>query len=322
MTFKRVAFFFLLPVVLSFFLHLYVFRQELRGFHVWRQAQTQTVIYNFCFSDNNILHPQRFDLTHGTTAVLYEFPLYQWLIAQIDKAFGYSVTWSRLGSFIIFIWLLLGFFRLLRNFFSVELALITNALVCFSPLLYYYCICPLPDILALCFSVWSLVFFFRSLNQALWSTFLVFCFFLSLATLVKLQYALFGSVFVYYGYKNLIERRTQDLALRAMILILFMVPAGVWYTYAIPSWGNNPITGGIFRNDKSFLRLLDCFQFNLLSTVPEVIANYACLFLLIYGIYLFFRRGRRLSIEKQYFVVLFILFSGYFLFELPAIEKV
>lgn len=322
MTSKRTVFFFLLPVVLSFFLHVYVLKQELRGYHVWRQAQTQTVIYNYCFTDNSIFHPQRFDLTEGTRYVLYEFPLYQWLVAQVDRIFGYSVTWSRLGSFVVFVVLLLGFFRLLGNFFTVEIALITNVFVCFSPILYYYCICPMPDILALCFSIWSLVFFFRYLIDRHWISFLWFCLFLCLATLVKLPYLLFGGVFVYLIYKKRTGNGRQPIALISIIFLLFLLPAFAWYAYAIPTWKNNPVTGGIFDTDKSFLYLLDCFQFNLFSTVPEVIANYSCLFLLLYGIYLFFIKRRLISETKNYFILLFILFSAYFLFELSAIEKV
>jgi hypothetical protein len=134
---KRAAFFFILPVLLSFLLHFHVLKLDVVGYHAWRQAQTQTVIYNFTFSDNSIFHPQKFDLRSGSTALLYEFPLYQWMIAQVNHIIGYSVVNTRTISFVFFIFLLLAFYRLLLNFVKKEVALITNWLLCFSPLLYY-----------------------------------------------------------------------------------------------------------------------------------------------------------------------------------------
>lgn len=321
MTNKKIVFFFLLPILVSFVLHFSILNLDLIGYHVWRQTQTQTVIYNFTFSDNNIFHPQKFDLTSGTTSLLYEFPLYQWIVAQVNNVLGYSVLHTRVITFLIFVFLLLGFYKLVLKFVSKEMALITNVLICFSPLLYYYCINPLPDILALCFAIWSLNYFFEFLKAKKTLHFLMFSFFLMLAALVKLPFILFGGVFVLYAYSEFKNKNSKEALSKGLILVLAMIPVFAWYIKAIPTWKGNGITSGLATNNKTFIYLLDCFQFNLISSVPELITNYASCLFLVAGIYLFFKNFK-VSISKyKYYFLLFVLFSIYFLFELNMIEK-
>ena len=322
MTNKKISLFFLLPVLLSFALHLRVFNLDVMGYHVWRQSQTQTVIYNFNFSDNSIFHPQRFDVGTGTTELLYEFPLYQWLVAQVNNYFNYSVTNSRVVSFIIFIFFLVGFYKLNRKFVSKEVALMSNGLICFSPLLYYYCVNPLPDLLALCFSIWALKFFYDYLEEKKLTQFSLFTILLMLAALVKLPYVLFGSVFLLFFYGEIKARRYKKRLSTLLIFFVCSVPVFIWYVKAIPTWINNPVTLGMFANTKSLLYLLDCFQFNLFSSVPELLTNYAsCVFLLV-GIYLFLKQIKLLNKSLNYVIIVFASFSLYFLFELNTIEKV
>lgn len=321
MSARKIIFFFLLPVLISFILHFHVLKLDLIGYHVWRQTQTQTVIYHFNFSDNSIFHPQKFDLTSGSTSLLYEFPLYQWVIAQVNNCFGYSVLHTRILTFIIFIFLLLGFYKLLSKFVRTEIALITNFLLCFSPLLYYYCINPLPDILALCFSVWSLNFFFKYIYTPQTKYFLAFCIFLMLAALVKLPFILFGSVLILYCYKLLKQKNYKEIFTRTFTLLLILIPAACWYIKVIPTWKGNGITSGLINNNKTFLELLDYFQFNLISSVPELLANYASCIFLVVGMWFFFKNFKAFSEKVSYLILLFILLSVYFLFELNMIEK-
>ncbi|MEO6303486.1 MAG: glycosyltransferase family 39 protein [Bacteroidia bacterium] len=318
---KKIIFFFLLPVLLSFILHFRVLNLDLIGYHSWRQTQTQTVIYNFTFSDNSILHPQKFDITDGTTSLLYEFPLYQWIIAQVNNCIGYSVLHTRLVTFLMFVFLLFGFYKLNTKLVLKEVALISNALLCFSPLLYYYCINPLPDILALCFSVWALNFFFAFIYSSNLKHYVLFSFFIMLAALVKLPYILFGGVFILYAYRSLKEKKYKEVLSKGFFLLLLLIPVIIWYVKAIPTWKNNDITSGMLSSNKTLIYLLDCFQFNVISTVPELITNYASCIFLVTGMYFIFKRIKYLKGEQYYFIVIFALISIYFLFELNMIEK-
>jgi hypothetical protein len=320
MTNKKIVFFFLLPVLVSFILHIRVFNFDVIGYHAWRQSQTQTVIYNFTFSDPHILHPQKFDLSTGSSELLYEFPLYQWCIAQVNNVLGYSVMHTRLITFVIFIFLLLGIYRLIIKFVSIEVALVSNMLLCFSPLLYYYCVNPLPDVLALSCAVWALNFFMAFVSSEKQYHFGCFAFFLMLAALVKLPFVLFGSPFVLYLYRSSKTKGLFKAFTNVLVLLVFLIPVAAWYAMAIPTWRDKGVVVGMSHNNKSLMHLLDCFQFNLISSVPELLTNYASCIFLVIGMVLFFK-NKQLKKKYGYFVVLFIAVSAYFLFELNMIEK-
>lgn len=316
----KIAIFFLIPILVSFLLHARIFSLDVMGVHSWRQSQTQTVIYNFNFSDNNILNPQRFDLSSGTSTLLYEFPLYQWIIAQANAVAGYSISNTRLITFVFFVFGLLGFYKLIRKFVTVEIALLTNVCFCFSPLMYYYSVNPLPDTLALAFGIWALNFLIDFVMRPDNLKLILFCFFLSLSALIKLPYIIFGSAFIIYLVKLITKKDLRSLFQSAFIFILFLIPVFVWYHKAIPTWTNNPIAQGVFINDENFSKLLYYLQGNVISTLPELITNYAACPFLIAGIYMFYRKRKTLSFAHHYLLTTFIFFSVYVLYELNMIK--
>ncbi|MDI1354013.1 MAG: glycosyltransferase family 39 protein [bacterium] len=316
---KRTFFFFLLPVLLSFLLHLHVFEMDLVGYHVWRQTQTQTVIYKFSFADNFILHPQRFDIGSNNGALLYEFPLYQWLIAQVNHIVGYSVSNTRFITFFFFLLLLGGFYFLLTKFVSKQVALLSNWCLCFSPVLYYYCVNPLPDILALCFGIWCLNFFFDFLRRPGIQNFILFCVTLCLATLVKLPYVLFGAGFAVFVVNQLKSKNYGKAIFYSAIYSLFLIPPVLWYLHAFPTWQSNKIGLGISANTKTAMELLDFLQSNLISSLPELLVNYGAFPFFMVGVYLFFKQKKWKG--RAYFVFPFLVCCIYFLYELNMIEK-
>jgi hypothetical protein len=313
----RVSLLFLLPVALSVIMHWRVFSLDVMGIHVWRQAQTQTVIYHFQHTANNILNSQRFDLTSGTSSLRYEFPIYQWLIAQVNRSIGYSVAHTRAITFLVFAVFLLGFFRLIAKFHGQRVALVTNALLCFSPLLYYYCVNPLPDLAALCCATWALTIYFAVRQDT--RGFVLFSLLISLATLIKLPYILFAAVAAPELWKLIRTGAFRLFMLRLIVLLLILSPAICWYAQAIPTWTNNPVTHGMLDNSKTPGQLLDILSFNLLSSVPELLTNYASCVFLVWGIIQFFRR--RFEFPRVHYVTLFLILAGYFLFEMNQIGR-
>lgn len=321
MTKYRRIVFFISPVLLSFLLHLPIFKLDVLGIHVWRQSQTQTVIYNFTFSDNNILHPQRFDLSSGSTALLYEFPLYQWLVAQMNHILGYSVLNTRLFTFLCFALLLIGFYKWILLYLKEQTALLSTYFLCFSPLLYYYCVNPLPDILALAFTQWYLVFARRFQISQKTQQLLLASVFLMLAALIKLPFVLF-LVFLVPGIVS--RDTTKKMANRiaeVVLLFIFLVPVAVWYAYVIPGWKGNGITTGILGNQKSSEELLTYFWHHLVSTFPELISNYAAFPFILFGIYIGIKNGKTLFRKHLPLSLTFLAVSLYFIFELNMIEK-
>lgn len=311
---------FLLPVLVSFILHFHVFKLELIGYHVWRQTQTQTVLYNFSQGQTSILHPQKFDVRNGTSDLLYEFPLYQWSIAQLNKLIGYSVAHSRLFSFFTFCLFLLGFYKLLRSHTSHSFAFAANASLCFSPLLYYYCVNPLPDILALALGTWSLCFLIRYLKQNNFIDILFSALLLSLATLVKLPYIIMAAPIIPFAF-NLVKQKNFKLIVQlALTFSIALLPAIVWYIKAIPTWKGNGITNGMLNNQKDWITILDYFQFHFFSSLPELITNYAACAFLFAGTYYCIKHFKQSTTLKLY-LPLVIITVVYFLFEVNMIEK-
>jgi hypothetical protein len=100
-----------------------------------------------------------------------------------------------------------------------------------------------------------------------------------------------------------------------------MVPVVCWYARAIPTWGTNPVAGGMLGNNKTLLQLLDYLQFTLISSAPELLTNYASVILLVTGIVLFFKQKFYRNERVKYFVAVFVLFAFYYLYEMNMIEK-
>ena len=309
------------PVLLSLFLHRDIFRYELIGIHVWRQSQTQTVIYNFSQDDNNILHPQRFDLSSGDTGLYYEFPLYQWMVAQLDKAFGYSVSHSRCFSFFCFFIFLLGFYKLIRHFLSPWPALLVNAFLCFSPLLYYYCVNPLPDILALSCATGCLHFVYCFRETGSWKQLFQAGLCLLFAALAKLPYLLFGAVLFPVLWSNFRKQGLKPLLLQKLLLIAILLPAIGWYIFAIPYWEGNGITGGLLTNQTDPLILLQYLWFHLISSFPELISNYAAFPLVLLGMYYTLKEKGLRSLSLRPLLLVFVFLLLYLVFEINMIER-
>jgi hypothetical protein len=317
----RRFFLFLAPVILSVLLHWRIFSLDVLGVHVWRQAQTQTVIYNFAKHDNNIFHPKKLDLSDGSDLLLYEFPLYQWIVAQADRLVGYSVFNSRWVTFLVFVTFLYGFYKISRRYLQVRESLMLNFLLCFSPLLFYYCINPMPDLFALAASIWSVFWYFRFRDTARNLYFLLSCLFLMVATLVKLPYVLFGAVMLAPIADAFKERKFRAALKTLLVPLLFLLFPISWYLRAIPTWEGNDITTGIFSNNKSLFELFDILQSHIISYGPELLTNYASVIPFVVGAWLIARSFKEVFISYREWVFVSLAFTAYFFFEMHMIEK-
>lgn len=313
--------FFMLAIAISVFQHYRVFSLDVIGYHSWRQTQTQTVINNFYHTDFNILNPRLDDLHYPDGIYRMEFPLAQWLVAGLYKLFGSHLFITRLFFYITTFISVLGMFKLV---FVLTQNKITSLLAAwfflFSPVIYYYSVNPLPDNLALCFGIWSLYFWFKYLNKEQTYLFVVSAIFLALSVAVKLPFIVFGGMYLSKLYR---KNSVKKINLKYVFIpFLIMLPTLVWYLMVIPTWGGNGVVKGILDNDKTILQLLSIMQFNLISTMPELLVNYATFPLFVIGFYyvikqLKFKNDTHLSLF--YIGVLLII---YFLYEMHLIDKV
>ena len=315
------AIFFMLAIFISVFQHYRVFSLDLIGYHNWRQTQTQTVIDNFANVDFNIFNPRLDDLHYPDGIYRMEFPLAQWLVAALYKVFGNHLYITRLFFYIITFISVFGMFKLTFRLTQNKLTgLLTAWFFLFSPVLYYYSVNPLPDNLALCFGVWSLYFWFSYLKQNKTYLFVLSCVLLGLSVAVKLPFIVFGGMYLSKLYD---KTSLNKINLRYVFIpLLIMLPTLIWYIYVIPTWNGNGVVKGILENDKTILQLLDIMQFNLFSTMPELLVNYATVPLLIIGFYFLIKKLEFKNTIHRSFVFMGVLLIIYFFYEMHLIDRV
>lgn len=308
-----------IPIV-SVFLHWEVLQMDLVSIHVWRQSQTQNTIDNFYEEDFNLFNPRQNNRGSDDGILRMEFPIMQWMFASVHKTLGNHLIISRLLSLLIGLTSVLGMYFLARNIFKNEIAGLLSAwFFNFSPSFFYHTVNPMPDNFAMCCAIWGLVFFFRFVENGKNSSLMWSGILLSLAALTKLPFILFASVpFVY----NLIfwkKITTQKNFFSFLIIYALQLLPLAWYAWVIPTWQGNDVAKGMFTNQESFSNLFAIISGTLISTLPELLLNYAAVPLFLFGIYQFFK----LKIyRKKLFPVFGILLLGlasYFLFEMNLI---
>jgi Dolichyl-phosphate-mannose-protein mannosyltransferase len=317
-------YFWLIPLV-SLCLHLPIFQRDLAGVHVWRQSLTQTNIQNFHRYDNHILNPRINTFNGGDNILRYEFPIMQWSVAQLYRIFGDPIWVTRAAVFSISVLTLLGVFHLLYYQFSDGLwAWLGTWAFCFSPVFFYYAVNPLPDVLALCMGVWVLVFCSKLLifNNLLDFIAAVFC--LSIATLAKLPYVMFGVALLPFLVKTV--RQNQLWRLFTLIVVggVLFLPPFLWYKWVMPTWKTTGIIAGMLDNQTPVLKLLDYLASNVYRVLPLMLVNWGAMVFFYWGLKSFYRRIRdkkHISPLLSMWILVGLTVILYFLFELNVITS-
>jgi 4-amino-4-deoxy-L-arabinose transferase-like glycosyltransferase len=311
--------------LISVLMHLRIFSLDLMGVHVWRQTETQTVIQNFYEESLNIFNPRINNRGDGTGIFRMEFPLMQWVFALFYKVFGNYLIITRILSFIIGLFTLTGFYKLSNAIFNNKwIAAFGTWAFNFSPVFYYYTLNPLPDNAALCMAVWALFYFFKWKNSSKNANFVWFGFFLCIASLIKLPFILYGSIFVGYAIHEIFisKKSVKAILQQAVLLILLILPAIIWYASVIKGWNGNGIVDGMLGNKSSFAVLLNILRHNVVSTLPESLVNYAACLFFILGVVYFFKNIKYKSNNQLPLTILLIILTAYFIFELNMIDLV
>ncbi|MFH0894409.1 MAG: glycosyltransferase family 39 protein [Bacteroidota bacterium] len=321
---SRIFIFFLLIIVVSTFMHFKQFPKELISFHSWRQTYTQSTIQNFYEEDMNILNPRINDRGNGDGIFRMEFPLMQWLIACLYKVFGPHLILSRIFVFIIGLFSLFGIFRLMKTLFKNEIiGMIAAWALCFSPSFFYYTVNPMPDNLALCFSIWAVLLFFQWHQSKKTKLLIAAGILFSLTALCKLPFILYYSIPAAYLIILLIRKKNvKKLLIPFLFFFSFIIFPAIWYINAIPHWHGNGITAGMADNTLPFSTLLDFWRHTLISTLPELLLNYGSVIFFIAGIIYIFRNKKQNNQLFPVFLIWGISALAYYFFEANMIARV
>lgn len=258
-----------------------IFHLDIQGSHAWRQSQTCINIRNFTRHDFNILNPRTATLNKWDNNIKrVEFPLMQWMIAGVQKMFGESIFMVRMSMFLIHLFTLAGVFLAMNQLFKNGIVAAVGVFIfSFFPVYLYQSINPLPDNFALGLTMYFLYFFFLGIEKEEPRAVFFSALFLGVAGLCKLPFILYGIFPLIYLIKKWKSKILFKTILLSFSLILF--PIVSWYYFAIPEWGGNRITFGIFdptvKWDKFFLYLGQ----QLSDNIPLVVIGKAQLFLML-----------------------------------------
>lgn len=305
----------LVIALLSLLMRAHHVGEEFAGYHSWRQTQTQTTVLNFAFEDSDILSPRVNNLGSGTDVLRMEFPLMQWLFAWPYRWLGDHPAISRLLTFLLGLITLFAFRKMvLRLTGSALTAGIAAVCLVFSPLFYYYSINPMPDNMALMWSMLGLATAVGSGQMGL-GRFVLASLFFSLAAACKLPFIVLAAALFPAWFQMLRDGGSKGV-LAVLFGLMLLLPTVVWYAWVIPTWeGNAVLTGGWDDPRETFEILKRVWT----MVLPEMILNYANVPFFLIGLWVLFKR--RMWKDRRTWPILAILpfIYAYYFFEMHAI---
>lgn len=317
---EKVSFLFPLLIILSFwFSHRNHLQLGPRGVHVWRQCNTLAVAKNFHEEEMNIMRP-RVDHRKGQTGVTgTAFPAFEFALAAQYQVIGFTENGHRWLQFCMTALLILGAFYLGLLIFpdSIFPGVVMSWFMAWTPEVYYHGINALPDILALCATVWALCLYWSDRKSGSAIKLIGMTALFALAGLVKLQYLMFpGVVFLDQWFRS-DGRSKAGIYLGLAISAIF--PA-IWYVYAINLRSTSELKDyGLYLNPAdSWSETIAILWSNVVSDLPEQLIGYAFLPLVIFSLVKLYLNRSKLQINKWLCVLIGLI--AYHLIELDQMK--
>lgn len=190
------------------------------------------VARNFVEEDSNIFYP-RIDIVGEKTGITgMEFPLLNYLIYLVSLVFGYDHWYGRLINLLVSSAGTWYFFLLIRKYFSPQIAF-NASIILLSSVWFAYSRKIMPDTFSVSLVLAGLFYATNYLDDHASKTNLILSFFLlALGTLAKLPSAcLFGVLIPFFFIKEIPFKRRIVMAI---LIILVLIPVGIWYFVWIP----------------------------------------------------------------------------------------
>ncbi len=219
-------------IALFFVLRLYgIINPPIEISHSWRQSLTNMIARNFLEIDNNILYP-RIDMDGNKTGIIAsEFPLFNYLIYLLAKIFGYAHWYGRLINLLISSIGIYYFYKLVKRFFSEELAFYSS-LILLSSIWFAFSRKSMPDTFCISLVIIGIYNGFCYFYDVKLRNLLAFFLFSSLAILSKIPALYLISILVIPLFDKNVKFYLKRNILVAGIFILLIVYA--WYFYWVP----------------------------------------------------------------------------------------
>ncbi len=312
-------------VLLSLFLRLDVFTLPIQGKDTWRQSKTAWNIRYFVRQDANIFNPRQPYLNNEDNIVRYEFPLMQWSIAMVEKVTGEHIIVMRSMVFLISLLTLFAVFKLAHLFTEDNLlAALAVWIFTFLPTFFYNATSIMPDVLALCFGMFYVLFFFRYLKSGKRADLIYSALFIALAGLAKLPFILLGFLSIIRAIEILLKRqpmRWREIGTFVSVKALALLPVLAWYGMVIPEWKENNIQGGFMKNFVGWPLFTDFLKNHIYVNFPLEILNIPALALLFIGIFFLIKTKKFFFTKPMYFFIPLLVLFVYFFYILNVIRE-
>ena len=287
-----------LCIFLTLIVHLPFFGLMPRSVHVWRQSHTLAVARNFYEESMNLFKPRIDGRKNKDGVTGMQFPFFEYNLAMIYKVFGFRQSFPRILNFFYFCLGIIGVYYLFLYFYKTYLgAALAAWTFTWSPELFYYSICALPDISALTFSVWGLYFFFRWFDDEKDIRFFYLSLIaISLGGLIKIQYLSVGFpiavIVLRKAFQHKISKKTSIL-LTVFGIISVCLPIS-WYMYANYLIETSGLTdfGLHFKPAPDWEYAFKTVKKNISRDIPTFLLNFASSILFVFGIYIFIKKKR------------------------------
>jgi 4-amino-4-deoxy-L-arabinose transferase-like glycosyltransferase len=219
-------------IILFFILRLYgITNPPLEIAHNWRQTLTNMVARNFLEIDNNIFYP-RIDMDGNRTGIIAsEFPLYNYLIYLMAKIFGYTHWYGRLISLIFSSFGIFYFYKILKKFFTEELAFYSS-MILLSSIWFAFSRKSMPDVFCMSLVIIGIYYGLMYLYEKRIRYLFLFFVISTLAVLSKIPALYLISILaIPLADKNVVFSLKRNIVISG-VFILTVVYA--WYFYWVP----------------------------------------------------------------------------------------
>jgi hypothetical protein len=273
--------------------------------HTWRQSNTLAVARNFYEESMNIFKP-RVDnrkLTNGVTGM--QFPSMEYIFALTYHITGEQYWVARFLTWCMFIMGVLGLYAWIKIWLNHEnIAYYSAAIFMFIPELFYHCINPLPDILALSAGIWAMYFFSRFQQQKTWKHILFCTLFATLAGLTKIQYLAIGFFMVTVFFMNIRTYSRLDIVKLGLFGTITVGLSLLWYKYAVYLIHTSGLLdfGIEIRPAREWNVIKEILKQNLISDLPELLLGFTSFVLFLYGL----THIKKAIAYRQYFIPILI----------------
>lgn len=207
--------------------------------HAWRQYDTKQYIEGYYYDDAPFLEPTVCWMGGHKTLIL-EFPLPEYMVAQLYKIFGPEIPVARLFFLLFFALAMVYFYKTLRLLFSDWVPEIAVLITGMMPLSLYYSRAVHIDFFAIAFSMGMLYFTMKALRNKHFKSLIIASSCAIIAFLVKAPYAFYLALpILVFAYQ---EKAFKWFLQRAVIFLPSLLLLFVWVKYTkainaqVPDW--------------------------------------------------------------------------------------